>query len=288
MKPIRFLVMSVGPYNQNWTVGYLMSLGCQKDITVCLPKQFKENAAGYKKNGVDVYIYDEQKYINADFEYFGFKPRNCGGVGRQGIAEAVEKYGDDFLIFQLDDDYVGFVATNFEHRQKKIRRKENLYKMIYLFDELQKTLGVNIAARTGATILSKEERKLFANKKIFNNFIMEKGNPLNFEGFAALCSDDQRFNIYKNLLQLCPMLSVYWFSVHFHQNQGDRTDGNAVLYNGDCSWKKSFALKMMMPQAIKQYIRKEENRALFREHIEASKLFPPIFLEENGKLVARV
>lgn len=286
-KPIKVLVMSVGECAKNYTVRYLKNIGGLEHAVVCLPKQYEHNAESYQRQGVEVFVYDEQKYINKDFEFFGFKPRNCGGVGRQGIAEAVEKYGDDYLCFEIDDDYSGFLCTNVkERKQRRIKTWASFERMVYLFADFYDKTGCELAARTGATIA--DGRKIFSNHKIFNNFIMQKGNPMNYFGFSALCSDDQRYNIYRNLLQLTPMLSTPHFSVQFHQNQGDRKDGNAVLYNSDCSWKKSFALKMMMPWAVSTYIKKEENRVLFREHIECSKIFPPIFLDENGKITAKV
>lgn len=71
----------------------------------------------------------------------------------------------------------------------------------------------------------------------------------------------------------------------FTDNQGDRDDGNAPLYNGDCSWKKAYALHMMLPWCTPMHISKEANRVLFREYIEQSKLYPPIMLEDkNGKI----
>ena len=285
-KPIKVLIMSVGPFEKNWTVRYLSRIGRKDNFVVCLPMQFADNAESYRSNGIEVYLYDEKKYINGSFEFFGFKPRNCGGVGRQGIAEATEKYGKDFLVFQMDDDYTSFDTYCFgRKRYKAIRKWDNFVLMVRAFAEFDK-MGIDMAARTGATKPDKDD---IANRQIFNNFIMRPGNDLNFEGFAALCSDDQRFNMYTNLLQCRPTLSTRQFSVLFHQNQGDRNDGNAPMYNGDCSWKKSFALKMMMPWAIAQYVRKESNRALFREHIECSKLYPPIMLQDkSGKITSYV
>ena len=286
-KPIKVLVMSVGEFANNWTVRYLRRIGTpSENFVVCLPKQYEHNAQTYEAHGVDVYVYDESKYINGGFEFFGFKPRNCGGVGRQGIAEAVEHFGSRFLCFQMDDDYTSFsVYSKKVGRNRRIRKFENLAKMIYAFDEFYRVLGIDVAARTGAT---PPKGRFVTNRKIFNNFVMHPGNSLNFEGFAALCSDDQRFNLYRNILQGVPMLSTTHFSVLFHQNQGDRKDGNAVLYNSDCSWKKSFALKMMMPWGIAQYAKAEKNRALFREHIECSKLYPPIMFEDKGRIIAHI
>lgn len=285
-KPIKILVMSVGEYSKNYTVKYLERIGGSTNTVVCLPKQFECNADGYKKNGIEVFVYDEKRYINKDFEFFGFNPRNCGGVGRQGIAEAVEKYGDNFLCFQMDDDYTSFsVRTLIDKKNKTITRWENLKKMIYAFADFYQALGIELAAKTGAT----PPKESFVNsRKIFNNFVMHKGVALNFTGFAALCSDDQRFNIYRNIYDNVPMISTDVFNVLFHQSQGDRDDGNAVLYNGDCSWKKSFALRMMIPWACRQRAAVHEHRVLYLENIKHSKLFPPIMLEREGRIVAKV
>lgn len=287
-KPIKVLIMSVGKYDDNHTVRLFKRLGGLDHCVVCLPDQFKDNAESYIEKGVEVFLYDEKKYINNRLEFFGFKPRNCGGVGRQGIAEAVDLYGDEYLCFQVDDDYSGFDALNTEtHRRHRIKTWASFKKMVYVFDEFYNTTYCELAAKTGATPIRKDFA-FWANKKIFNNFIMRKGVWLNYDGFAALCSDDQRYNIYRNLLDVVPMLSTSYFVVTFAQNQGDREDGNAVLYNSDCSWKKSFALKMVAPWCISQYIKKESNRVLFREHIEVSKLYPPILLEKNGKIIGKV
>lgn len=285
-KPIKVLVMSVGEYSKNWTIRYLERIKGVNNAVVCLPMQFEHNADGYKKKNIEVFIYDEKKYINDNFEFFGFNPRNCGGIGRQGIAEAVEKYNNDFLCFQMDDDYTGFsVRTLTDKKNKTITRWANLEKMIYAFDEFYQTLGIELAARTGATPPS---GSFVSSHKIFNNFVMRKGVELNFYGFAALCSDDQRFNIYRNIYDITPMLSTEIFTVLFHQSQGDRSDGNAVLYNGDCSWKKSFALRMMIPWACRQRVAAHKNRVLYVENIKQSLLYPPIMLEQDGKIVARV
>lgn len=282
MKPIKVLVMSVGAYAKNHTAKYIERIGGKERMVVCLPLQFKENAHTYTERGIEVFLYDEKKYINSSFEFFGFKPRNCGGVGRQGIAEATEKYGNDFLCFQLDDDYTAITArivVDGRVKGKTISSWENFENYVRALDDFYNATGVDLGAQTGATNVG--GNNVFVNAKIFNNFVMRKGNKLNFDGFAALCSDDQRFNIYRNLLQQTPMLSTLLFSVLFAQNQGDRKDGNAVLYNSDCSWKKSFGLKMMFPWAVATYIKHEANRVLFREHIETSKLYPCIVLEDK-------
>ena len=64
MKKVIVLVMSVGPRETNTTVEYLSKIGGKKNIIVCLPKQFEDNAESYRNDGVEVYVYDEKKYIN--------------------------------------------------------------------------------------------------------------------------------------------------------------------------------------------------------------------------------
>lgn len=287
-KEVIVLVMSVGKYETNYTAKYFNKIGGKEHIVICLPKQFEENAESYTKNGINTYIYDEKKYINKDFEFFGFNPRNCGGIGRQGIAEAVEKLGDENTIFfQVDDDTSSFNIKKLENGKFKsiaISKWSNFKKFVIAEDDFYNETGIECMAQTGAT--PPEAGKFIGNHKIFNNFIMRKGNRLNFDGFKALCSDDQRFNIYHNLLDNVPMITHQYMNITFHQNQGDREDGNAVLYNTDFSWKKSFSLRMIMPQGIAQKISKETNRILFRENISASKLYPPIYLcDKNGNIV---
>lgn len=286
MKPIKVLIMSVGKYKDNGTAKWLENFGLIKEMVVVLPKQFEENADSYRERGIEVYIYDEKKYINEDFEFFGFKPRNCGGVGRQGIAEAVEKYGDDYICVELDDDTASYGVRSVEKDKACIiRSKESFIKIIEAFEKFYNETGVECMGKTGATPPS---GNFISNRKIFNNFIMRKGNRLNFDGFKALCSDDCRYNLYNNLFNAKPMISTELVSITFTQNQGDRKDGNAVLYNGDYSWKKSYSLKMMMPWCVEQRIKEETNRTLFRENFCPSLFYPYISLEENGKIVGRL
>ena len=70
MKKVKVLVMSVGPYEKNGTIKWLEKINAKELATVCLPKEFEENSEGYTKRNIDVFIYDEKKYINDDFEYF--------------------------------------------------------------------------------------------------------------------------------------------------------------------------------------------------------------------------
>lgn len=290
-KDVLVLVMSVGDYKDNHTIHYLEKIGGEANAIVCLPKEFEKYSESYANNNIKTYIYDEKKYINKDFEFFGFKPRNCGGIGRQGIAEAVEKYdNENTVILQLDDDTAGLNIRKVEGDSVKslmIKKWSNLKRIVLAEDEFYNKTGIECMGATGATIPDADS--FITNHKIFNNFIMRKGVKRNFNGFKALCSDDQRFNIYHNLIDCVPMISHHLHSITFHQNQGDRKDGNAVLYNKDCSWKKSFALKMMMPQAVAQKIIQEKNRILFRENIETAKLYPPICVgDKEGNIIGEV
>lgn len=283
-KEIKVLIMSVGPYSGNTTAQYFERIGGKTHCVVCLPYAKEYNAATYDAQGFEVFLYDEKKYINQEFEYFGFNPCNCGGIGRQGIAEAVDKYGDEYMCIQIDDDTSTIAVRPRFGRQKNITKWRNFEYLYYAYNDAYEDLGVEIMSKTGAT----PKNSFVANRKIFNNFIMRKGNGLNYDGFKALCSDDYRYNYYRNILQCTPMVSCGRSLIMFKQSQGDRKDGNAPLYNGDCSWKKAFALKMMYPWAVNMKIAKEKNRMLFREEIAASKLYPPISLSENGDIVARV
>lgn len=290
MKKIKVLIMSVGEYAKNTTAKWFEKIGGAEHCVVCLPEQFEENAKSYEKRGFETFIYDEKKYVGKTIDYFGFKPRNCGGVGRQGIAEAVDKYGDDYICFQIDDDTAQLgvrVVDNYgNYKATGITKWKNFEKLIRAEEEFYDKTGVECMAMTGASIPKVGD--FVCNHKIFNNFIMRKGNRFNYDGFAAICSDDYRFNIMNNLLNRHPMITTNYASITFNQNQGDRTDGNAVMYNSDCSWKKSFVLKMIMPVQVEQRISKETNRVLFRENLLPSKLYPPICLEENGKIVGRL
>ena len=290
-KKLKVLVMSVGEYSSNGTAKYMKRLGAPKgSVIVCLPKAKSENAQSYIDQGIEVYIYDQDKYINEDFEYFGFKPRNCGGVGRQGIAEATEKYdNDDTICLELDDDTgslnVGVVRDG-KLRCKVLRDFSDLEEIMNCLDRFYETTGIYLQGKTGGTIPDINHR--FSNRKIFNNFIMRKECPTNYWGFAALASDDYRFNICHQFTYCCPMRSHRGLTITFTANQGDRKDGNAPLYNSDCSWKKSFALKMICPWAARQRFSKETNRWLYREDIMSSNLVPPIYVsDENGEVVGR-
>lgn len=287
MKPIKILIMSVGPFSKNGTAKWLLKLGAERLGVACLPKEFGKYADSYKKKNIEVFIYDEKKYVNKNFEFFGFKPRNCGGIGRQGIAEAVEKYGDEFICFELDDDTAGYcIRSSIYGKSATIKTKEELERIIRTLNSFYQQTGIVLAGKTGATPPS---GSFTANRKIFNNFLMRKDDPVKSSGFAALCSDDYRYNVYENLLCKTPTVSTELLSITFTQSQGDRNDGNAVLYNGDLSWKKSWSLKMMFPWCVEQKIKKESNRVLFRENIKSSKIYPPICLvDKNQRIVGKM
>jgi hypothetical protein len=284
--------MSVGECSKNTTARYISKIGGKDNMTIVLPESSRKFAESYSKSSYDVYIYDQNKYINEDFEFFGFRPRNCGGVGRQGIAEAVEELDDGNTIFlELDDDTSTLMASKRKddfgkYYNAAIKRFQDLKRIVEAEYKMCKDTGCLIAMRTGAGLPNEEG--FISARKIFNNFIMFPKNKLNFDGFKALCSDDYRFNYYTNLTQCRPTISHNFGQINFAQNQGDRDDGNAPLYNSDFSWKKSFALKMMFPAIVEQRIVKEEKRVLFRENISMRKAFPPILLsDENGKIVGR-
>lgn len=287
MKKIKVLIMSVGPVEQNGTVKFLDSIGAKDLACVCLPEQFEENSEGYRKKGIEVFVYDEKKYINDDFEYFGFRPRNCGGIGRQGIAEATDKFGDDYICFELDDDTSGYMVRYAAiEKTTRIRSKEHLEKIIRQFDDFYRNTGIRIAGRTGATPPS---GNFMSSPKMFNNFMMYKDDQWRYKGFRSLCSDDYRYGFYTNICSATPTISTELVSITFTQNQGDRNDGNAVIYNSDYSWKKSYALRMICPWASVVWLKKEGNRILFREHLSYSSIYPPICVtDKNGNIVGRV
>lgn len=215
-KPIKVLVMSVGEYAKNRTAQYMRAIGGAEHTVVCLPKQYADNAASYERVGLTVYVYDERKYMNEKFEYFGFTPRNCGGIGRQGIAEAVDVYGGENICYQLDDDYVKLLVRSRSHgKQLKITTWANFERMVRLFDDFYNELGIEIAGKTNATPPGDE---FLSSRKIYNNFVMHKGVRMNYDGFAALCSDDQRYNMMRNIIDATPMCSVNEFSMCFSQD----------------------------------------------------------------------
>lgn len=292
-KRIIMLVMSVGHISKNGTVRYLAKIGAPKEqVVVVLPKQYQEFERGYAEQGYSTHIYDEQKYI-PHIDFFGFRPRNCGGVGRQGIAEATEKFGgEDTICIQVDDDTAGFCVRKTEDSGKikasAIRRWEDFCELFRAFDRFYDKAKCEVCCATGASVPS--AKKNFCGQKIFNNFIMRKGNRLNFNGFESITSDDYRFNIVHQLNDRTPMLQSVKASITFTQHQGDRKDGNAVIYNGDFSWKKSFALRMMCPWAAEQRIKflQGESHPTFLENIKASRLYPPILLSEKDGTITGI
>jgi len=295
-KKLIVLVMSVGPYEKNGTAKWLEQLGGTEHMYVVLPKQFKNNEKSYHDRGIKTYIYNEQQYINNDFEFFGFKPRNCGGVGRQGIAEAVDVFAaPDTLFLQLDDDTGSInlrkrklIDGKIVWKSHSIRKFATLELLMNAFDDFYNETGIKVQGATGATPLG-DDKFFFANRKIFNNFLMYPDDEFKGKGFRYLCSDDVLYNYTKNIIGGVPMASVAFSTITFNQNQGDREDGNAPLYNKDCSWKKSYCLRMFNPLLSIQYIAKEKNRILFRETLQYSKLYPPIMLaDEEGNITHKL
>ena len=295
MKPVTFLVMSVGPFEKNGTCQYLGRIGGRQNTVVCLPKEFDKHVPSYEKAGFRVFVYDQSKYIDEGFEFFGFKPRNCGGVGRQGIAEAVDALDDGNMLFcQFDDDTSNLlvrIRTNERQctwRATTILHIESLIEIVNMLHEFYEETGIKVQAKTGATI-SESSNRVLANRKIFNNFIMYKSDRWRGEGFKSLCSDDVRYNFYKSMCDAQVLASTHYLSINFTQNQGDRNDGNAPLYNKDCSWKKSFSLRMINPAFSTQYVSREPNRILFRETLQYSALYPPVLLsDEEGNVTSQL
>lgn len=295
-KKLVVLVMSVGPIERNGTAKYMERIGGKQNTIIVLPNQFEFNACGYEDAGFKTFIYDEKKYINKDVEYFGFRPCNCGGIGRQGIAEAVENFEKEGTIcLQLDDDTM---AMNIREKvtkrngvhwlSKTITHFNNLEELMNAYDDFFKETGLKLQSATGCTPIY-ADNVFFSNRKIYNNFIMHTEDKFKFDGFKYLCSDDVIYNYTTNLLGLVPMLSYCASNIIFTQKQGDRPDGNAVIYNKDCSWKKSFSLRMFNPLFCVQKINKEENRILFRESLQYARIFPPIMLtDKNGNITHKL
>lgn len=288
-KRVLVLVMSVGDYKKNYSARYFNSIGApQGGLLVCLPEQYKEHQKSYEDAGIEVFIYNEQKYI-PEIDFLGFTPRNCGGVGRQGIAEAVEKYGgEDCICVQIDDDSSGYRVSmhvdeeSIKSKNVPISEWGDFVELVNVLDHFYEKTGVEVMGRSGGTV---PVRRYFANREILNNFIMRKGNKLNFGGFAFFVADDYYYNVIHSIRDCVPMLSLTRLVVLAREAQGKRTDGNDVLYRGDMSWKKSFALRMLVPWAMTQRICKEKAGAIFRENLEGYRLFPPVLLsDENGKI----
>lgn len=297
MRQLIVLIMSVGPFLKNGSAKYLERIGGKDRSYIVMPKQFANNYAGeYTSRGFKVYVYDEGCYINKEMEYFGFRPCNCGGIGRQGIAEAVDALeNDDNICLQIDDDTQAFCIRQRRVSKgavrwvsKVITEFSSLERLINAYQDFYEGTGIKIHSKTGCTPIT-AEKLFFSNRKAYNNFIMSRKDDWRYKGFKYLCSDDVIYNYTMNLAALTPMLSVCFSDIFFTQNQGDREDGNAVLYNKDCSWKKSFSLRMFNPLLSDQHINKEENRILFRETLKYSKIYPPIMLtDKNGEITHKL
>lgn len=291
MKPVKLLVMSVGCCAENLTVRWAERLGGLKNVIVVLPKQYEKYKKTYTDKGIEVYVYDEQKYINDDFEYFGFKPRNCGGIGRQGIAEAVEHYkSNGCLLLQMDDD-TSTMLVRIDciggSKTAVFRSWDDLERIYNVFYKIYESCGVLMGARTLCSV--PKAGAFVQSYKLFNNFLMIPGNDCNFWGFGAYVSDDVRFNFYNAIYNRICMCGCVGVAIVFSKSQGVRDDGNAVVYNGDYSWKKMYALKMMFPWVVNtKFLREGDDRhPLFRENVEMAEVYPKISLaDKTGKVVA--
>lgn len=278
------LVMSVGSCEKNGTVKFLQKIGAPNErIVVCLPRQFENNAESYRAVGLVPFIYDESKYINSDFEYFGFKPRNCGGVGRQGIAEATDKYDNkNVILLQLDDDTLGFFVrkkVNDKWKGRTIKHWcefETFWRAMFAFYQ---STGIYIAGSTTATLPD----KILANRKVYNNFIMQACDEYKYDGFKARLNDDIRYNVMRSLYGPVAFYSVVFGAINFTQAQGIRTDGNAPLQILDSAWNKAFAAQMMFPQWLNIKLSREDatSRFQFREFMQYNKIYGKILLQDK-------
>lgn len=295
MSKYRILIMSVGEYAKNYTARYLAKIDGVDKSTIVLPSVFESNAESYKKHGFDVYIYDEKKYINGEFEFFGLKPRNCGGVGRQGVAECIEHFGKDYDgYYVLDDDYSALFVRKYDVKTEKwkqtsIDSNDDLLDVIGGLDNFCKKTGILAGGSTANIIPSRgSSGKNFTSYKLFNNFLMYSGRKANFDGFKALTNDDYRYNMFLNYQQNIPLMSLLRLSISSVNSQGVRKDGNAVIYNTDLSWKKAYALKLMSPASASLYLKKVKTNNMwqFKEKHNYKLVGPPILLrdDETGKI----
>ena len=281
-KKVKFLIMSVGEYEGNVTTKYLLRMKTPKDrIIVCLPNCYSENAASYERHGLQVYLYDEKKYINDDFEFLGFKPRNNGGVGRQGIAEAAETLkADDVLFVQLDDDYVGLRVRTADHcdREGVFGEVERFYNVC---DEFWRETGIRVVGSHSAVFPKPDSP--FVTHKEFNNFIMRGTDRWDYDGFKQYVSDDVRYNVYRSILKCEPCCNLKACYVNFGKVQGERKDGNAVIYNGDYAFKKAYALQLMFPWAadLRLYKMPDGTGVQYREQVSTGFYFPKVILESG-------
>lgn len=262
-----YIVMSVGDSSENGTYNYLCHrLKIPKDrVIIALANQFEKYAETY--TDATVYLYDEKKHFDK-VDYYKFVPRNCGAVGRMGVAEAADHFDFDRYIV-LDDD-----TGNIVFGGAIIKNGRLLDEICQIVIDMEDNTGLHWGIRTGNVIPDYE--RLTSSRKQYNFFIIKKGDPKNY-WYSTYVSDDNQWNV-----------RTYWYgqmhfsltdvSITFTQNQGDRNDGNAVIYNGDNSFKKSYAVTMMVPWAAVNTITQEANRPLFREYILFSKLIPKMLL----------
>lgn len=288
-KSVHFYVMSIGDYEGNKSVAWLRKIGAPSDaFTVVLPKASQEFVKSYEDAGVDVYLYNESKYVDADyFEFFGFKPRNCGGVGRQGIAEAIDSLAsDEEISVQMDDD-----TSNMNVRRRteggrllgaSVRKWSELVAIVRAMDGIHEATGIEPAVHIAVGAGSAPEDG-FVTWKRFNFWMMRKGNKQNYYNFAEFVVDDSIANMYY-WLQGIPQGALGGVNLVFKEGQASRADGNDAIYRSDASWKKGYALRMTCPWASHLRMKKEKGGFLFREFLLWRHLAPvPMLKDEQGR-----
>lgn len=288
-KSVHFYVMSIGDCAGNDSVRWLKRIGAPADsFTVVLPKTSQEFVKSYDDAGVDVYLYDESKYVKADyFEFFGFKPRNCGGVGRQGIAEAINELAkDDEISVQIDDDTSGMAVRRRTEGGRllraDVRKWSELADIARAMDKVHEATGIEPGVHVAVGAGSAPEDG-FRTWKRFNFWIMRKGNQQNYYNFAEFVSDDIIANMYY-WLQGIPQGGLGGVTINFKDGQASRADGNDAIYRSDASWKKAYALRMTCPWASHLQMKREQGGFLFREFLLWRHLAPvPMLKDEQGR-----
>lgn len=288
-KSVHFYVMSIGGYEGNESVAWLRKIGAPSNaFTVVLPKASQEFVKSYEEAGVDVYLYDESKYVEADyFEFFGFKPRNCGGVGRQGIAEAIDELAkSDELSIQIDDDTSSIAVRRRTEGGRllraTVRKWSELADIARAMDAIHAATGIEPGVHIAVGAGSAPEDG-FRTWKRFNLWIMRKGDPQNYYNFAEFVSDDIIANMYF-WLQGIPQGGLGGVNLTFKEGQASRPDGNDAIYRSDASWKKAYALRMTCPWASHMRMRREQGGFLYRELLLWRHLAPvPMLKDEQGR-----
>lgn len=285
-RPVHYYVMSIGACSENDSVRWLKRLGAPADaFTVVLPKSAEQFVEGYQQAGVNVYLYDESKYVDADyFEFFGFKPRNCGGVGRQGIAEAVDELAaSDEISVQVDDDTSAMCVRRRSQGGRILGASVSKWSELVALARAQTAVmnatgiavGVHIAVSAGSA-----PEDGFVTWKRFNYWIMKAGDKRNYTGFAEFVVDDTIANLYY-WLSGTPQGALSGVNLTFKEGQASREDGNDAIYRSDASWKKAYALRMTCPWASQMRMRRERGGFLFRENLLWRHLAPKPMLKDG-------